>query len=133
MGKIIRNGIEFSGACETATAVNYDNSLSGLNAQTVQEGLDELSDSLGKLSFKINDTLAWGTSKTFNIELYGLYMLFVTTTSDMAVYFVKNASESIVIIKPLISVNGITLTSANNKTLQLSSTISCSANLYQLN
>ena len=43
MGKIIRNGIEFSGACEDATAVNYNNSLSGLEAQTVQEGIDELS------------------------------------------------------------------------------------------
>ena len=51
MGKIIRNGIEFSGACETATAVNYDNSLSGLNAQTVQEGLDELNNNLGGLRF----------------------------------------------------------------------------------
>ena len=43
MGKIIRNGIEFSGACEDATAVNYNNSLSGLEAQTVQEAIDELS------------------------------------------------------------------------------------------
>ena len=49
MGKIIRNGIEFSGACEDATAVNYNNSLSGLEAQTVQEGIDELTESLGDL------------------------------------------------------------------------------------
>ena len=47
MGKIIRNGIEFSGACEDATAINYNNSLSGLEAQTVQEAVDELNDSLG--------------------------------------------------------------------------------------
>ena len=47
MGKIIRNGVEYSGATEDATAVNYDNSLSGLNAQTVQEGIDELTKSLG--------------------------------------------------------------------------------------
>ena len=49
MGKIIRNGIEFSGACEDATAVNYNNSLSGLEAQTVQEAVDELNDSLETL------------------------------------------------------------------------------------
>ena len=55
MGKIIRNGIEFSGACEDATAVNYNNSLSGLEAQTVQEGLDEVSNSLGGLEFAIVD------------------------------------------------------------------------------
>ena len=48
MGKIIRNGVEYSGATEDATAVNYDNSLSGLNAQTVQEAVDELTDSLGE-------------------------------------------------------------------------------------
>ena len=46
MGVIIRNGIEYSGSCETATAINYDNSHSGLNAKTVQEGIDELSESL---------------------------------------------------------------------------------------
>lgn len=49
MGKIIRNGVEYSGACEDATAVNYNNSLSGLNAQTVQEGIDELSSSLEEI------------------------------------------------------------------------------------
>lgn len=46
MGVIIRNGVEYSGACETATAVNYDNSLSGLDAQTVQEAIDEVNESL---------------------------------------------------------------------------------------
>lgn len=59
MGKIIRNGVEYSGACEDATAVNYDNSLSGLNAQTVQEGLDELSSSLEDIvtiSSKVSST-----------------------------------------------------------------------------
>lgn len=55
MGKIIRNGVEYSGAVEAATAVNYDNSLSGLEAQTVQEGLDEVSNSLGGLEFAIVD------------------------------------------------------------------------------
>ena len=43
MGKIIRNGVEYSGAVEAATAVNYDGSVSGLKAQTVQEAIDELS------------------------------------------------------------------------------------------
>ena len=55
MGKIIRNGIEFSGACEDATAVNYNNSLSGLEAQTVQEAVDEVSNSLGGLEFAVVD------------------------------------------------------------------------------
>ena len=46
MGKIIRNGIEYSGTYDSADSVNYDNSNSGLNARTVQEGIDELNDSL---------------------------------------------------------------------------------------
>ena len=46
MGKIIRNGIEYGGTYDSATSVNYDNSVSGLNARTVQEGIDELNNSL---------------------------------------------------------------------------------------
>ena len=42
MGKIIQNGIEYSGTYSNATSVNYDNTNSGLEAKTVQEGLDEL-------------------------------------------------------------------------------------------
>ena len=60
MGKIIRNGVEYSGACEDATAVNYNNSLSGLEAQTVQEGLDELSSNLGNLKFAQDAEGNWG-------------------------------------------------------------------------
>ena len=46
MGKIIRNGIEYGGTYDSATSVNYDNSVSGLNARTVQEGIDELGNNL---------------------------------------------------------------------------------------
>ena len=61
-------------------------------------------------------------------------MLFVATTNNMGVYSVKNVNESITIIKPLINLDAITLTyTPTNQTLQLSSTIYCSANLYQLN
>ena len=57
MGKIIVNGDEYSGACDTAVSVNYNNSLSGLKAKTVQEGIDELSESLGGVSqFIVDET-----------------------------------------------------------------------------
>lgn len=46
MGKIIRNGIEFSGTSDSANNINYDNSVSGLEARTAQEAIDTLSDSL---------------------------------------------------------------------------------------
>lgn len=42
MGKIIQNGIEYSGTYSNATSINYDSSASGLNAKTVQEAVDEL-------------------------------------------------------------------------------------------
>ena len=74
MGKIIRNGVEYSGATEDATAVNYDNSLSGLNAQTVQEGIDELTESLGGLGNIIflgdqTKSCPADTNYTFTFEL----------------------------------------------------------------
>ena len=50
MGKIKRNGIEYSGSSDDATSVNYDNSVSGLNANSVQEGIDELADGLKNTS-----------------------------------------------------------------------------------
>ena len=43
MGKIIRNGINYGGTYEDATSVNYDGAASGLEARTVQEAVDELS------------------------------------------------------------------------------------------
>ena len=43
MGRIIRNGIEYGSGNENATNINYDNSLSGLEATTVQEAIDKLS------------------------------------------------------------------------------------------
>lgn len=55
MGKIIRNGIEYGGTSDSATSVNYDNSVSGLNARTVQEGIDQLNESLGGLEFTVVD------------------------------------------------------------------------------
>ena len=51
MGKIIRNGVPYSGTYDNAHSVNYDNSVSGLNARTVQEGIDELGNNLGGLRF----------------------------------------------------------------------------------
>jgi len=46
MGKIIRNGIEYSGSYDNAISINYDNTNSGLNATTVQEGIDEIKEDL---------------------------------------------------------------------------------------
>lgn len=71
MGKIIRNGIEFSGTRDTANNINYDNTLSGLNAATAQEAIDELSADLGKdengmtLHEKLDELLSKEGSSSF--------------------------------------------------------------------
>lgn len=51
MGKIIRNGIEFSSTVDTANNISYDNSLSGLEATTAQKAIDEVVESLYKLDY----------------------------------------------------------------------------------
>ena len=42
MGKIIRNGINYSSTTDAAKNINYDNSASGLAATTAQKAIDEL-------------------------------------------------------------------------------------------
>lgn len=60
MGKIIRNGIEYGGTSDSANNVNYDNSVSGMNARTVQEGIDELNKgNLG--AFPVDNLLSTST------------------------------------------------------------------------
>lgn len=66
MGKIIRNGVEYSGAVEDATAVNYDNSLSGLNAQTVQEAVDEVQENVSALNDNLNKKTLWAKNLSLN-------------------------------------------------------------------
>lgn len=50
MGKIIRNGIEFSSTVDTANNISYDNSLSGLEATTTQKAIDEVCDNVSTLN-----------------------------------------------------------------------------------
>ena len=70
MGKIIRNGIEFSGAIDTANNINYDNSVSDLEARTAQEAIDELNDKLEwKSAGQVKGTTALTLPTNYN-ELY---------------------------------------------------------------
>ena len=66
MGKIVRNGIEFSSTSDTANNINYDNSQSGLSAVTAQEAIDEvnenvstLTESLEEVSEKLEEKSTW--------------------------------------------------------------------------
>ena len=55
MGRIIRNVIEYGSGNENATNINYDGTVSGLEATTVQEAIDEVVSGLGGLEFTIVD------------------------------------------------------------------------------
>lgn len=75
MGKIIRNGIEFSSTVDTANNISYDNSLSGLDATTAQKAIDEVVDSLEiwtsySLAGVQNVTELAGGTGANNISLY---------------------------------------------------------------
>ena len=59
MGKIVRNGIDYSTTSSNANNINYDNTLSGLTAVTAQEAIDELTENVSTL----NDSL--GQVKTY--------------------------------------------------------------------
>ena len=50
MGKIVRNGIEFSSTSDTADNINYNNSKSGLEAMTAQEAIDEINENVSTLT-----------------------------------------------------------------------------------
>ena len=75
MGKIIRNGINYGGTYDSATSVNYDNSNSGLNAHTVQEGIDEVQGNVEAL----NESLACGKT---TLKYSSVYVLNASITFD---------------------------------------------------
>ena len=71
MGRIIRNGIEYGSGNENATNINYDNSLSGLEATTVQEAIDKVSNNLSGINCIYRNNLSSSynvTNGTTNIE-----------------------------------------------------------------
>lgn len=108
MGKIIRNGVEFSGAVDAATAVSYDGSVSGLNAQTVQEAIDELSTSgdyvlLGTSSTQTVTQTAFETItlsesvnnfKTIKLIVMNSDNIHIYNTFDLPIKVLKNITSS---------------------------------------
>lgn len=96
MGKIIRNGIEYGGTYDSATSVNYDNSVSGLNARTVQEGIDQLNESLDwKFLTRITD--AKGKSFSFPTEDWNELKIYVLVSGG------TNCLLSLSILKDIVA------------------------------
>lgn len=54
MGKIIKDGIQYAGSVSTAKRIKYDNTKSELESATVQNAIDELSNTVSELEKKNN-------------------------------------------------------------------------------
>ena len=68
MGKIVKNGVTYSGSSDNADNVKYNNNVSNLDATNVQEAIDKLDESVDTL----NSNLANGQVK-FKVENGELY------------------------------------------------------------
>ena len=54
MGKIVKNGVTYSGSSDNADNVKYNNNVSNLDATNVQEAIDKLDESIDTLNGKLN-------------------------------------------------------------------------------
>ena len=61
MGKIVKNGVTYSGSSDNADNVKYNNNVSNLDATNVQEAITEVNGKLGK--YKLS------TSGFFTVDL----------------------------------------------------------------
>lgn len=74
LGKIVKNGVTYSGSSDNADNVKYNNNASNLDATNVQEAIDKLDESVDTLNSNLNSSLGSlfkivsGQSTSFNIE-----------------------------------------------------------------
>ena len=54
MGKIVKNGVTYSGSSDNADNVKYNNNVSNLDATNVQEAIDKLDESVDILNGNLN-------------------------------------------------------------------------------
>ena len=59
MGKIVKNGVTYSGSSDNADNVKYNNNVSNLDATNVQEAIDKLDESVDTLNSNLNSSLVW--------------------------------------------------------------------------
>ncbi len=64
MGKIYKNGILFAGSTDSAKSVAFDNTNTDLEADNVQEAIEEIKDDVAV----INNNLLKIKSKTYHVE-----------------------------------------------------------------
>ena len=57
MGKIVKNGVTYSGSSDNADNVKYNNNVSNLDATNVQEAIDKLDESVDTLNSNLSDLI----------------------------------------------------------------------------
>ena len=100
MGRIIRNGIEYGSGNENATNINYDGTVSGLEATTVQAAMDELSESLDEINEILDFTIStngtfrgMSTLKNNTVKINGYF-------SNLSITKGTNANVAVIPYKP---------------------------------
>ena len=56
MGKIVKNGVTYSGSSDNADNVKYNNNVSNLDATNVQEAIDKLDESVDTLNGRLTQS-----------------------------------------------------------------------------
>lgn len=59
LGKIVKNGVTYSGSSDNADNVKYNNNASNLDATNVQEAIDKLDESVDTLNSNLDKKNAW--------------------------------------------------------------------------
>ena len=57
LGKIVKNGVTYSGSSDNANNVKYNNNASNLDATNVQEAIDKLDESVDTLNSNLNNSI----------------------------------------------------------------------------
>ena len=58
MGKIVKNGVTYSGSSDNADNVKYNNNASNLDATNVQEAIDKLDESVDTLNSNLTNVIS---------------------------------------------------------------------------
>ena len=69
LGKIVKNGVTYSGSSDNADNVKYNNNASNLDATNVQEAIDKLDESVDTLNSNLQWKLLGSATGTTHISL----------------------------------------------------------------
>ena len=84
MGKIVKNGVTYSGSSDNADNVKYNNNVSNLDATNVQEAITEINGKLSELTNDMNLTARTDAGGDIDLPVIG--------TGKKIIYAYNNAN-----------------------------------------